>query len=327
MNLRFPFLFSLALGLASGMAPGWGRAESQADAVSLLNRLYAATQRLSYTGTFIYQHGSQSETSRITRIVDGPVTREKLEALDGQPREVVRSGDEVVCYLPALSTVRIDRHSAQQSFPSVLPAQMSDLLENYDIRRVGSERVAGFDCNVLNLEPRDNMRYGHKLWVDAQTGMLIKARTYDARHELMEHFGFINLQIGGAIDRELVKSKFAGKTTTWRVEDAAAANADLSQAGWTLRAKPPGFRKVLEMTRTLGGTAGVGHMVLSDGLASISVFIESAAQKPPFPELSRQGAINVYVRQLGGHRITVVGEAPAESVRYVAQAVEFRRPK
>ena len=302
-------------------------ADTQADAVSLLNRVYAATQRFSYTGTFIYQHDNQAETSRITRIVDGPVIREKLETLDGQPREIVRSGDEVVCYLPAQSTVRMDKYSAQQGCPAVLPAQVKELLENYEIRRAGMERVAGFDCNVLLLEAKDNMRYGHKLWVDSQTGMLVKAKTFVGRNEVMEQFAFSQLQIGGNIDRELVRSRFAGKTGSWRVEDAATASADLAQAGWILRTRPPGFRKIMEMTRTLGGSVGVGHMVLSDGLAVISVFMEHTPQRPAIPELTRQGAINVFVRQLGSHRITVVGEAPVESVRYVAQAVEYRIPR
>ena len=113
---------------------------------------------------------------------------------DGQPREVVRNGDDVVCYLPALATVRVDKYSEQNKFPAVLPAQLKELLENYDIRRGGMERVAGFDCDVLTLEPKDNRRYGHKLWVDVQTGMLIKAKTYDGRHEAMEQFTFSHLQ-------------------------------------------------------------------------------------------------------------------------------------
>ena len=289
MRSRLPILIACLIAVIIGCPSSLALADTQTDATSLLNRVYAATQRLSYTGTFIYQHRNQSETSRITKIVEGGMIREKLETLDGQPREVVRNGDDVVCYLPALATVRVDKYSEQNKFPAVLPAQLKELLENYDIRRGGMERVAGFDCDVLTLEPKDNRRYGHKLWVDVQTGMLIKAKTYDGRHEAMEQFTFSHLQIGGAIDRERVRSRFEGKTASWRVEDAAVASAD--------------------------------------GLAAISVFIETAGQRPSLPELSRQGAINVYVRQLGAYRITVVGEAPVESVRSIAQAVAYRAPK
>jgi negative regulator of sigma E activity len=122
-----------------------------------------------------------------------------------------------------------------------------------------------------------------------------------------------------------VKPRYAAKAREWRVEDSEAAPADLAKAGWVVRSAPPGFRTVGELTRTLGGTRGVGHIVLSDGLAAISVFIEPARQTALQPGLVRQGAINVYIRQLGNHRITVVGEAPADSVKYVADAVEFRK--
>lgn len=313
--------------LLLGFMPAIGMADAQSDALTLLGRVYAASQRLSYTGTIVYQHGNQSETSRITRIVEGRMIREKLEALDGQPREVVRNGDDVVCYLPAQATVRIDKYTGQKSFPSFLPSNLKEVAESYTFRRGEMERVAGFDCHILYLEPKDNMRYAHKLWVDAQTGMLLKAKTLGDKNELMEQFAFTQIQIGGNIDRERVKSSFAGKTSTWKVEDSGGSVANLAQAGWVLKAKPPGFRKILEMKRSIGGTSGIGHIVLSDGLAAISIFIElSGASRPVTAEISRQGAINVYARQIGEHKITVVGEAPVESVRYIANSVEYRKP-
>ena len=106
-----------------------------------------------------------------------------------------------------------------------------------------------------------------------------------------------------------------------------ATRANLAETGWTIRSKPPGFRTVAELMRTVGGTGGVGHIVLSDGLAAISVFIEPATSKRPVPHagLARQGAINVYTRPVGNYWVTVVGEAPAESVKYIANAVEYHK--
>jgi sigma-E factor negative regulatory protein RseB len=321
-----------------GWAPGsWGtiallslvlcpmaRADSQSEALNLLQRVYAASQKLSYSGTFVYQHGQHAETSRITRLIEGGITREKLETMDGVPREIVREGDDVVCYLPSLSTVRIDKQAGQRSFPGLLPGHFKELTENYVLRRGEPERVAGYDCQVLLLEPRDNMRYAHRLWIEPRSGMIVKSRTYNERNEVMEQFAFTQLRVGGGIERESLRSSFTGKTSGWRVEDAAASEANLAEAGWTLKSRPPGFKKIVEMRRNLGGASGVGHMVLSDGLVAISVFIEAATNRPVQQELSRQGAINVYVRQMGNHRITVLGEAPAASVKYIANAVEFR---
>ena len=299
---------------------------SGGDALGWLQKVYAATHKLSYTGMFVYQQGATVETSRITRIVVGGSARERLETLDGMPREVLREGDDVVCYLPATMTMRIDKQAAQRSFPAILPAQIRELADNYVIRKGEVERVAGYDCQVLMLEPKDNMRYGHRLCADMTTGMLLKAKTVDERGGMLEQFHFTQLQIGGYIDKERLKSRFSSKGRDWRVEDSRATEANLSGDGWLVKAKPPGFYKITEMTRILGGIPGVGHIVLSDGLAAVSVFIEPSSGKNQAPGLARQGAINVYTRQLGGHRITVVGETPPESVRLIANAVEYRRP-
>ncbi|HEY6239803.1 MAG TPA: MucB/RseB C-terminal domain-containing protein [Burkholderiales bacterium] len=301
-------------------------AQTDTSALQWLQRIYAATEKLSYSGTFVYQQGQQVETSRITHVVEASGPRERLEALDGVPREIVRTGDEVVCYLPASMTVKIDKQPGRRPFPAILSEQLKDVSENYTVRKGEIERVAGYSCQVLALEPKDRMRYGHRLWADLNTGMLLKAKTFDEKNALLEQFAFTELRVGGHIGRDRLKSRYFRQSKDWRVEDSGATRANLADAGWTIRSGPAGFRTVAEMVRTIGGTGGVGHIVLSDGLAAISVFIEPATSKQgPQPGPVRQGAINVYVRPIGNYWVTVVGEAPAESVRYVANAVEYRK--
>lgn len=299
-----------------------------AQAMQWLQRIQAATQRLSYTGTFVYQHRDQMETSRITRFVDASGPYEKLESLGGSmPREIIRNRDQVTCYLPESMTVKIDKQIADRSFPSILPVKVRPLGENYFIRKGEVERVAGYECQVIVLSPKDKMRYGHKLWADVNTGMLLRSKTFDEDNNLIETFEFTQLQIGN-IERSMVKSKYAVKGKDWKVENSAAKEVNLVNLGWVVRSPPAGFRKIGEMHRTLGGTTGVGHIVLSDGLAAVSVFIEQLANKQAeFAGLARQGAINVYTRRLGEHWITVVGEAPAVSVKYFANAIEYRKPQ
>lgn len=303
-------------------------AQSDPAAMLWLQRIYSATEKLSYTGTFVYQHDDQVETSRITRVADASGPVEKLEILDGVPREIIRSRDQVVCYLPSIMTIKIDKQGGRRPFPLILSDQLKDLAESYVVRKAGVERVAGYDCQVIVLEPKDTLRYGQKLCADLATGMLLKTKTLNEKNEMMETFVFTQLRIGGHIDREKVKPRFMAKSKDWRVEDSGAAEADLALAGWTVRSQPPGFRKVTEMTRTLNGASGVGHIVFSDGLAAVSVFIEPAVARNAArqPGLSRQGAINVFARQVDAHWVTVVGETPAESVKLIANAVEYRRP-
>jgi sigma-E factor negative regulatory protein RseB len=322
-----------SLALAAAVAAGaglWSAAvlgQTADDGISWLQRIYNASDRMSYTGTFVYQHGEQVETSRITRIVEPGGVYERLEALDGSPREFIRNNEEVKCYLPQTMTLKIDRQLDTRPFPG-MRADPREIAQHYVIRKAEAARIAGYDCQAVVLEPRDNLRYGHKLWADIGTGMLVKAKTFNEKGEVVEQFTFTQLQVGGRIDREQVKSRFEGKGRDWRIERSASVPADLAADGWLLRTVPPGYRKVTELKRNLGAAVDVGQIVLSDGLAHVSVFIEPLAGKHTEPQfgLARQGAVNVYTRKLDTHLVTVVGEVPAESVRLIGNNLEYRRP-
>src|SRR5467141_3996411 len=183
-------------------------AQTDPSGLQWLQRIYAATEKLSYSGTFVYQQGQQFETSRITHVVEASVPRERLETLDGVPREIIRTGDEVVCYLPASLTVKIDKQPGRRPFPAILSEQLKDVSENYTIRKGEIERVGGYSCQVLALEPKDRMRYGHRLWADLNSGMLLKAKTFDEKNQMVEQFAFTQLKIGGHIGRDQLKARY-----------------------------------------------------------------------------------------------------------------------
>ena len=316
---------ALAAGSMSAVSPA--SAQQRTDAAGWLRKIYAATEKLSYTGTFVYQQGDHSETSRLTRVVDATGVHERLEILDGTPREIIRDNEEVKCYIPSTMTVKVDRQMETRPFPG-LRADVADFAEHYTIRKAETERIAGYDCQAIVLEPKDKLRYGHKLWADVATGMLVKAKTFNEKNEVVEQFSFTELQIGGRIDREKVKSRFAGKGRDWRVEQSAIVEANLASLGWVLTSLPPGYRKVTELRRSVGASPDVGQIVVSDGLAAVSVFVEPLGARANQPQegLARHGALNVYVRKLENHLVTVVGEVPAESVRLIAHNVEYHRP-
>jgi sigma-E factor negative regulatory protein RseB len=303
-------------------------ARAEGDALLWLQRIHAATQKLSYTGTFVYRGGDQGETSRIVHIVGPRGARERLETLDGQAREIVRNGDEVKCYLPDTMTVKVDKQIDHKVFPALLPANLEDISKHYVVSKGGIKRVAGYDCQSIVLEPKDTMRYGHRLCADANTGMLLKSQTFNDKKEVVEQFAFTQISIGGRIDQGELRSRFLNKSRDWHVENSGAVTASLAASGWSIAPELPGFKKVTEMKRTQRGSSEVGHVVYSDGLAAVSVFIEPMASKTalPRPGLSRQGAINIYSRQIAGHVVTVVGETPAESVKKLAESVEYRKP-
>ncbi len=318
--MRFLAVLLLALSAQAVRAEG--------DALLWLQRIHAATQKLSYTGTFVYRGGDQTETSRIVHVVDRRGIRERLETLEGYPREIIRDGDEVKCYLPDRMTVKVDKQTNHKVFPGLLPDNIQDISEHYDVSAGEIERIAGYDSQAIVLKPKDQLRYGRKLWADKKTGMLLKSQTFDDKNETIEQFAFTQISIGGKIGNEQLQPRLLAKARVWHIENSGAVEANLAASGWTIRPELPGFKKVTEMKRTQGGSTDVGHVIYSDGLAAISVFIEPMANKTSLPPagLSRQGAINLYSRQIASHLVTVVGETPAKTVRSLAESVEYNKP-
>ena len=230
------------------------------------------------------------------------------------------------CYLPGSRVVKVEKRvdrRTERGFPALLPERIHALARHYDISLGETRRIAGFDCQAVVLKPKDNLRYGYHLYADTSSGMLLKAVTVDAAGEAVEQFSFTQLAIGN-VTRDKVRSRMASRE--WRVEDAGAAPAHL--AGWGLSSELPGFRKITELKRRLGESRSAGQVVYSDGLAAVSVFIESleGRSEPVRTGLASMGAIHIYTREVANHVVTVVGEAPATSVQRIANAVEYRKP-
>ena len=310
------------LALSAGLA----QAQGDADAFALLRKIQQATERLAYSGTFVYQQGDRTETSRITRFAGPGGVIEKLEILEGQPREIVRTPDSVRCYLPDSQVVKVERRTDTRAFPDVLPDDLAVLAEHYALRRDGRARVAGLECDAVVLVPRDALRYGHRLCADVATGMLLKARIQDAQGHMVEQFTFTQITYG-AVARERVKPRFA--TQGWRVVETATAPANLSAAGWRIQNDLPGFRKIAEVRRTQREAGSLSQVVYSDGMAAVSVFIESLSGRGDAvrPGLSNLGAINIVTREVSDHVVTVVGEAPAASLQRIASRVTYAQPQ
>ncbi len=297
----------------------------QQDGLFWLGRVVTAAHDLNYTGTFVYQNGTQTETSRITHLIEAGKEFERLEVLDGSPREVIRNNDEVRCYLPESHSLIVEKRGQRSSFPVLLPASLAGLVEHYSIRKGSSGRVAERESQSVLLEPRDDLRYGRQFWVDVSTGLLLKAGMLGERHEAIETFAFTQVQIGGPIDRETLKSKFVAQSKEWQVHNIQATEAHGNDDAWQFKVQLPGFRKMAGMKRlAYSGRAESVHVVFSDGLAAISVFIEAL---PPKPELGMAalGAINVYQRALGDFLIVVMGEVPQATLKMLGDGIEMRK--
>ena len=290
-----------------------------------LQRAAEAARTLNYVGTIVYQHGNRIETSRLVHLADARGDYAKLTNLEGPAREVIRDNDEVRCYYPDAKLMRVEPRAFHNVFPALLPQQLATLSEYYTFRKLETTRIAGLDAQAYIFEPKDNLRYAHKFWIDIGTGLLLKVRLVSERNEAIEQFAFSDIQIGIKVDRDMLKPPFPTPPSDWQVLESPPGEVVAKETGWVVKDMPPGFAKIIEGYRTLRGKPGqVAHLVYSDGLVAVSVFIEPSPPTPQPVGSSQQGGINVYSRQLNDYLVTVLGEAPGATVRQIAYSVGRR---
>lgn len=300
----------VGLMLLSGMA----RADAALD---WLNRAAAAAKQQNYSGVYVYHHGEHVEVLRVLHRTDVTGELEKVEVLDGTPRKFLRVNNDVYCHLSDGKSVRLERNAPRRFFPALLPAQPASLLEYYEAKLGGTERVAGRPCQVVTLEPRDGYRYSYNLWLDKQTGLPLKSRVVNSSGGVVSMFVFSEIQIGKVPDARLFRNDLAGK----RIQQASLDKP--AEVAWDVT-PPPGFERVQEAMRSLPGKqAPVTHLVFSDGLSVLSMFVEPVdPQMQNLRGLSAEGMIGIYAREVDGHTVTTLGEVPNMALIEIGNSVK-----
>jgi sigma-E factor negative regulatory protein RseB len=315
----------VALTLAWAVA-GAALAEEPVPA-QWLERMNQALTTRNYDGTFSHWHGGHVEMLRIIhRVQDGTVS-ERLASLDGSGREFIRAGASLSCYLPDKRTVLVEQRPPQESLVS-FPAVNDQTASFYDIREVKRTRLNRRDTHVITVSPKDEYRYGYRLWIDDSTAMPLKTQLCDARGHVIEQIVFASLTLPARIPDSAFRPEVSTAGFKWLRNESAPSAATLA---WDAMSLPPGFRMSARSAQTLpGSTDPVDHLVFTDGLASVSVFVESQRRaqpdQPPMPESATVGSSSAFSTVVDGHKITAVGEVPPDTVRFIANQVKAREP-
>jgi len=325
MNFWVVGLVLSVLSMAS-VAQSQPSSGTAVDPIVLLQRVADSAISLNYSGVFVYRNGDIEETSRITRSrLDGREV-ERIEVIEGSAREIIRSGTEVKCFLPAQNRLVVEQRSAALGLPVLSPAVLDDLQQHYVVRTGGLGRVAGNICQRLILEPRDALRYAHHLWVEPTTGLLLKTGTVNQQGRVLESFTFTQVTFGSQVSRQqLVPSAELQSGNVHRIHSSEVRASDLK---WGIENLPPGFRIQKMMVRRLTpppSSHDVVHIVISDGLAAVSVFIEPEGDSKSNKVDQQSGAMSMYSRQIGEFRALVMGEVPLVTARLIADSIERRR--
>ena len=311
--------------LAVGVACSAQAAPS--DPLAWLQRASQAARQASFEGTYVHTNGDRTSTIRITHVNAGGEEHERIEPLDAATHEIVRRNDEMFCRFPDAKTVRLDPRITARFFPAIIAQPAETIASSYDVKLGKTERVLGYECQWLRLEPRDALRYAQRVCSEVATGLILRSKTLNEQGQVIEQYTFTDLKLGPQVARTDLKSIFRARNRQWLSDGQPRDEVASAQTGWTLGRTPPVFHKVTELKRTLPGRSQpVSQLVYTDGLASLSVFVEPNTAAARSAETSSEdGTTAFFVRPFGDHLVTVLGEVPLATAREVARNVT-RRP-
>jgi sigma-E factor negative regulatory protein RseB len=332
------------LALALPAAPSRA-AEEPRDWLEKMNKALATRN---YDGTFFHLSDGRVETMRIVHRVRAGRITERLLSLDGSGREFVRNNDELTCYLPDQHTVLVEPRQDHGPFLGSLPQFGADVNEFYRIEALPNARVLGRAARVIVVSPKDQFRFGYRLWLDEKTAMPLKTQLCDSRGQVIEQILFARLDMPESIPDSDLTPAVRTEGMRWVRQGPSQDSASPTLSAYRASELPPGFRLTVSGAQTLGGaTEPATHLVYSDGLATVSVFVEAprdaksgteakpgvdakpsadakprTAPEPPMQGLARVGSGFAFSTVVQGHQVTAVGEVPAQTVEFIAHSVK-----
>jgi sigma-E factor negative regulatory protein RseB len=302
-----------------------------------LEKMNKALATRNYDGTFFHLSGGRLETMRIVHRVRAGRVTERLQSLDGSGREFVRANGELTCYLPDQHTVLVEQRQDRGPFLGSLPQFDASVSDFYRIEALPATHVLGRPARVIAVNPKDQFRFGYRLWLDEKTSMPLKTQLCDSHGQVIEQIFFARLDMPENIPDGDLAPTVRTEGMRWVRQGPSPDSASAALAAYRASQLPPGFRLTVQGAQTLGGaSAPASHLVYSDGVATVSVFVEEqpaaapgvaaapdTQPEPPLQGLARVGSGYAFSTIVQGHQVTAVGEVPAQTVEFIAHSVKI----
>ena len=292
-----------------------------------LMRMHEASRKRSYVGTFVVSSGAAMSSARIWHVCQGDQQVERVETLTGLPRTVYRHNDQVHTFMPDSKVMLRERRESLGMFPDLLKSANSGIADFYSAKAMGGERVAGIQTDVVELVPKDKLRFAYRIWAEDKSGLVLKLETLAEDGQVLEQAAFSELQLDVPLRMDKLL-KMMQATDGYRVERLQLQKTTAQAEGWVLKTPVPGFKSVSCFRRPTSGRIEEGHAepmqwTFSDGLASVSLFVE------PYDRRHHQqastlsiGATQTITRRLGTYWVTVMGEVPLGTLKLFASGLE-----
>lgn len=300
-------------------------AETEEDAWNLLQKTAVAGHVLSYHGIFVYENKDQHQAVQVKHVYDGRGEYSRNVTLDSKPRELFSQGRDLVIYAPHQEKIIIKKRHAENLFPTVLPVKLDRLKSSYSLHAAETDTIAGRSARLLLLIPKDDYRYSYKFWVDNEYGLLLKYEMIDAKHQSIETIVFNDIHLIENIGLDWFQPQINHKKSYEMEKEVPIVPDSKPSQHWTIDKLPAGYVKIDQIkVMAHHKSAPMTQVIFSDGLASVSLFIERLSDHaPPRIGTHETGHTNLYANAKNGYQITVVGEVPLAAVTKIGNAVHF----
>ncbi|MCP4980980.1 MAG: hypothetical protein GY935_10855 [Gammaproteobacteria bacterium] len=295
-------------------------------AMEWVQKMSDAMRNLNYRGDFVYLHENQLESMQISHYRDVHGEKERLISLNGEAREVIRDNQNLTCIWPSSRKVVIDMSRKNNFSPIFIPEDIVRLEKFYEMKLLGKDRVADMSVMVVHIVPRDKFRYGMKFWINEQNGLMMKSSLINEDNEVVEEVMFTSLKVYEGDEKPVIDTMppIDDSFTMIRFHSGDSSKSFDADRSWKLEQAPGGFWRDSVFKRQIPGSEQfVQQMVFTDGLASLSVFIERQTLDTQGGS-SSMGAVNAYIRILNNYSVTAIGEVPAITVRQLAESVSYQ---
>lgn len=317
--------------LNSGLSVAAPAASQEAKGLNdWLRRMHEASKNRAYIGTYVVSSGGQMQSAKIWHVCEGGQQTERVEALTGAPRSTFRHNEKVVTFMPEQKLVRHEKRDVLNSFPEIVQSPDHRISDFYKLKLEGTERVAGVEADIALLLPKDAMRFGYRVWTEQKKGLVVKLQTLDADGRVLEQAAFSELLMDAPVKMDKLL-QMMGKVEGYRVEQPALIKTTAIAEGWRLPAPVAGFKplscyKRPSTTGTASATEESIQWVFSDGLASVSLFVEAYDRQRHTKESGMSmGATHTLTRQIGNYWLTVMGEVPMTTLKQFASGLERKK--
>ena len=292
------------------------------SAAALLQQMQRAYHHYNFELSMVKIRQSDLEPMRFTHGALDNLDLSHLIYLNGRPSEYLKRNRDITFFEPGHDPYTLSGARMPGLWCALLDMDLERVLQSYEPVVTGRNRIAGLPTQVVRLVPKDANKYGLMLWLEQESGLLLRLDLLDREGNLVEQYMGVDLRIlaepSGWL-RQLANSRLPAAVSV-----TEAYQAPQQSLGWAPGWLPAGFSVKSTDRHQLAGTEQfVDYMLLSDGLVDISIYVAGADKSiSDGNQVVRQGATSL-LRLMNDHKVevTVVGEVPAETARRIASSL------